>query len=187
MNINEILKIKSILKNYRRNKLKATGKCASVLIPLTIKNNNLFILLTKRTSNLREHSGEYSFPGGIQEKNESLMDTALRETKEEIGINKSQIEIIGKLDDEISIGKYRVTPFVAFVNIITSEVFINSKEVEKIIYVPIDFFLKKETFWEEKWIRLGKYRTVYFYLYKNEIIWGLTGKMIYKFLKLLKL
>ena len=73
---------------------------AAVLIPIVERNNGLKVILTKRSNNLKQHPGQVSFPGGKSEKTDkSLVATALRETKEEIGINNKNVEILGQLSN----------------------------------------------------------------------------------------
>ncbi len=179
--------IKNKLKNYKRNVLPETGRIASVLLPFVMKDGDLSIILTKRALKMPSHSGEISFPGGMKNKEDSdLIHTALRETQEEIGIASDKIEILGSLDDEISQAGYRVTPFVGFIadDFKNLNLTLNGFEVEKVFCIPYDFFLQNETHWQESWIRRNELRRVYFYLFEDEIIWGLTAKMIYKLINL---
>ena len=70
---------------------------AAVLILLYLEDNEIHFFLTKRSNELEHHKGQISLPGGTQEENEELTHTALRETQEEIGINKTSISIIGSM------------------------------------------------------------------------------------------
>jgi 8-oxo-dGTP pyrophosphatase MutT (NUDIX family) len=184
-----IFDIKSKVTKYNREILPETPKIASVLFPLIYSDEGLSILLTKRSSNLPNHSGEISFPGGMKdEKDISLEFTALRETEEEIGIKHNIIDLAGVLDDEISQAGHRVTPFLGFINEKYNDLKfkINKNEVEYILCVPLDFFCNEKTHWQETWIRKNEKRRVYFYLYEDKIIWGLTARMIYKFCEIIK-
>jgi 8-oxo-dGTP pyrophosphatase MutT (NUDIX family) len=183
-NINDI---KNNLKNYNRIILPQTLRCASVLIIFLHDKNDIKIILTKRNKNLKNHSGEISFPGGMQDNNETLLDTAFRETFEEIGINKEKIEIIGTIDDEISLSGHRVTPFVGIIDTdkVKINFNINKEEVEKLFLIPISHFYDKRFHWTEDWIRKATHKKVFFYRYENDIIWGLTGRIISKLINLL--
>ncbi|MFP3631964.1 CoA pyrophosphatase, partial [Burkholderia sp. SIMBA_045] len=73
---------------------------AAVLIPIIERPHGLSLILTRRSSKLRKHAGQISFPGGrFDETDSDLLDTALRETEEEIGLPRSQVEVIGRLHD----------------------------------------------------------------------------------------
>ena len=182
-----ISEIKQKVKTHKRIILPETERLAAVLFPLILNQNRLYVILTKRSGKLHNHSGEISFPGGMFDtKDENLLHTALRETEEEIGINSNLIDILGTLDDEISLAGHRVTPFLGFIkeDFDCLKLKINTIEVEKVLCVPFEFFLQKETYWSESWIRRNELRKVYFFLYEQEIIWGLTARMIYKFINL---
>ena len=86
---------------------------AAVLVPLFEKGENCHIVFTKRSDNVRYHKGEISFPGGVfDERDLELERTALRETDEEIGLKENDVQIIGVLDDIITVTQFIVTPFV---------------------------------------------------------------------------
>jgi 8-oxo-dGTP pyrophosphatase MutT (NUDIX family) len=90
-------------------------KRASVLIPLFERNNELYVLMTKRSRHLNSHAGQMSFPGGKQDPTDrDSQETALRETHEEVGIEPSQVTIAGKLDQILSRKYHLVSPFVGF-------------------------------------------------------------------------
>ena len=89
------------------------SKKASVLIPILEKHNELYVLLTKRSRHLRSHSGQMSFPGGKQDPTDrDAVETALRETEEEVGIEPKYVNIIGRLDQILSRKYQLVSPFV---------------------------------------------------------------------------
>lgn len=133
-----------------------------------------------------EHAGEISFPGGTYESTDkNLLETALRETEEEIGISRKEITIIGSLKNTVSISMKTVTPYIGIINAENDELnfHISKDEVEEVILVPVEELLNPSNNWKEKWIRNKKLTTMYFYIYNNHIIWGLTGKIIFKLFK----
>lgn len=139
---------------------------------------------------MNNHSGEVSFPGGgAEDDDNTLRDTALRETFEETGISISDVEILGKLDDEYSITNIKVTPYVGFVTKDLKEVNfkMDETEVERIFTVPVTYFYNENIFWTENWVRNGEKREVYFYKFDDLIIWGLTGRILFKMLNLIKM
>ena len=96
----------------------ALGKVthAAVLIPLLLNPDGLSVLLTRRTEHLRDHGGQISFPGGRMDPGDAdSYDTALRESEEEIGLSRDQVEIIGRLPEYLTISGYSVTPIVGLV------------------------------------------------------------------------
>ncbi|MGA1846526.1 CoA pyrophosphatase [Deferribacter abyssi] len=165
------------------------GKNAAVLVPLIYDDNILKIIFTKRDKQLNNHSGEVSFPGGsCENSDETLRITALRETSEEIGLSSDHIKILGKLDDEYSITGYKVTPYVGFIVKNLRDVSFNCDdiEVERVFTVSVRYLLDESVSWAETWVREGEKRTVYFYKFEDLVIWGLTGRILFKFLGIIK-
>nr|WP_281285468.1 CoA pyrophosphatase [Deferribacter autotrophicus] len=178
-----------VLKGYLREKKKPVGKTAAVLVPLIYEENILKIIFTKRHKRLNNHSGEVSFPGGsCENSDDTLRITALRETSEEIGIPPEYIKILGKLDDEYSITGYKVTPYVGFIVKNLNDISFNCDdiEVERVFAVPVRYFFDESVFWTENWVKDGEKRIVYFYKFEDLIIWGLTGRIVFKFLNIIK-
>src|SRR5688572_22583003 len=89
---------------------------AAVLIPIVDRGDRLAVLLTQRATALRHHAGQISFPGGrVEAGDASLLEAALREAEEEIGLERRYIEVVGYLPDHFVVSGFRVTPIVAFV------------------------------------------------------------------------
>lgn len=176
--------IKEKLRTYQGNVITdSDGKLipASVLILLFESENGLEVVLTKRTSTLKTHKGQIAFPGGaVDETDKSKIETALRESWEEIGTDSSQIEILGVLDEIITISDFIVTPIVGFsAKRLTYKP--NVHEIEKIFSVPLHFLFSTEYVKIEEWVRNGIQRKVYFWEFDGETIWGLTGEIIRNF------
>ncbi len=114
---------------------------ASVLVPLVMRADGLHVLLTRRTAHLRDHAGQISFPGGRSELDDvDAVATALRETEEEVGLDRSHIEIIGTLPVYHTVTSYAVTPVVALVEhgfTLTLDAF----EVDQAFEVPLQFLM----------------------------------------------
>ena len=109
-------KIRHGLADHQPLKNTQIEKRASVLIPLLESEGELFVLLTQRSKQLRSHAGQVSFPGGKQDTlDANSLETALRETHEEIGLPPENVEIIGTLDQILSLHYYLVTPFVGLI------------------------------------------------------------------------
>jgi 8-oxo-dGTP pyrophosphatase MutT (NUDIX family) len=116
----------------------ANPRPAAVLVPL-VERPQLSVLLTQRATQLRNHAGQISFPGGrIEPGDEGVTQAALREAHEEIGLEPQFVSVVGYLPDHVVMTGFRVTPVVAFVRP-GFELLIDSEEVEDTFEVPLDF------------------------------------------------
>ena len=114
---------------------------ASVLIPLVIRADGLHVLLTRRTEHLRDHAGQISFPGGRAEVDDvDSVATALRETEEEVGLDRRHIEVIGALPVYSTISSYLITPVVALVQP-DFTLALDSFEVAQAFEVPLTYLM----------------------------------------------
>jgi 8-oxo-dGTP pyrophosphatase MutT (NUDIX family) len=168
----------------RRLDVEHTGR-AAVLIPiLRYRSENAF-LLTQRTQKVETHKGQISFPGGVRDAtDDSLLDTALRETQEEIGLAPRSISVLGEFDEYLSITGLIVTPFAAWVAG-PLKLKPNPDEVEEVLTVPFQIFRDSRLLRIENRIRSGVKRKVYFYRYGAKEVWGLTAQIIRDFLKVI--
>lgn len=180
--------IKDVLTNYSRRDLCGTGKPAAILFPLFWKRGVCHVLLTKRTTKVEHHKGEISFPGGRQDREDSsLLCTALRETQEEIGLPASQIDILGALDDsKTRVSDFIITPFVGWIPY-PYEFSLSQLEIEKILEIPLEFFLTKENYCNRYLHYQGETFLAHFYQWQPQIvIWGATARIILGFCRLLQ-
>ena len=138
-------------------------------------------MFIKRTDNVKTHRGEISFPGGTREdRDNTLLDTALRECAEEIGLIADDIEVLGELDDEASVKtNYTISPFVALIPW-PYPFRVDGKETEEIIEVPVSALLDNGFSRQE--ITNGETITKYFYPHQGRVIWGATALILSKFL-----
>jgi 8-oxo-dGTP pyrophosphatase MutT (NUDIX family) len=158
---------------------------AAVLVPLFKKGQDCHIVFTKRSDNVRYHKGEISFPGGVSDERDlELQRTALREAFEEIGLKESDVQIIGVLDDIITVTQFIVTPFVGlFPHPYPFE--LSPVEIAELIEVPLAPLLDKDCFSQREIIRGTRKEVVYAYQYENHIIWGATARILKQFLDLI--
>ncbi len=156
---------------------------AAVLVPIYCKRGQYHILLTKRTETVKTHKGQISFPGGVyEEQDRTLVNTALRESTEEIGLMAEDAEILGELDDGISIeSNYSISPFVGLIPW-PYQFKLNEEETEEIIEVPISILLDKNYSRQKIKTLDGKEVTSYSYNYQGKIIWGATARILNQFL-----
>ena len=116
----------------------ADPRPAAVLVPL-VQRAELTVLLTQRATQLRNHAGQISFPGGrIEPHDADPREAALREAHEEIGLESSFVSVVGYLPDHVVMTGFRVTPVVAFVTP-GFELLLDSEEVENTFEVPVSF------------------------------------------------
>jgi len=161
--------------SYEIDKLKHS----SVLLLIFRENNEHFILLIKRTLHMKHHAGQIAFPGGRIEVGESALETALRETYEEIGIDKNRITILGSLSDiYVQVSQFVIHPFVGWIDN-KSNIIIDKNEVEKVVYFPI-VALNNEI--EEVELEtISGILKVPCIKHENEIIWGATSMILAEF------
>lgn len=161
---------------------------AAVLIPITIRNNELVILFTKRTNSVNSHRNQISFPGGALDKRDANpLAAALRETEEEIGIKKKDIEILGKLEARNTTTGFYIYPFVGFVHNLNG-IQINKFEVERIIYIPLIWLRNPMNSGVEIYKEQNKreHPVITFLNYKGEKVWGITASIIMQFLEIIR-
>ncbi len=148
------------------------------------------LVIIHRTNKGRKHRGEMSFPGGKFEPDvdSTLLDTALREAEEEIGVKRQEVEILGCLNDFPTMTKYIITPFVAKIDP-NSKLIKEDNEVQEILRVPIEFFMDKQNFHEKAIeVKNERFPVFYYNFYKkgsrkNYLIWGATAHMIVIFIE----
>jgi 8-oxo-dGTP pyrophosphatase MutT (NUDIX family) len=161
---------------------------AAVLVPIVQRPAGLTVLLTQRTEHLTNHAGQVSFPGGRAEEDDSSpIETALRETEEEIGLTRRHVEIIGVLPDHVTASAYIVTPVVGLVTPpfdLTAE----SNEVADIFEVPLTFLMDGMNHQRMSFDLPdgGGRRSFYAMPYERFFIWGATAGMLRNLFHLLR-
>lgn len=153
-------------------------KPAAVLVPIIERDGVLSILLTRRRADLSSHGGQISFPGGkVEDQDCAPLDTALRETEEEVGILRDFVEVLGYCDDYQTVTGYRIVPVVGLVRG-DFELSANAREVAEIFEVPFDFFMDSDNLRKESLIWQGKRRHYFAMPYGNYYIWGATAGIL---------
>ena len=171
--------------HLRYDEVDARCTRAGVLVLLYPWNDSLFLVLTRRTEQMRHHQAQISFPGGRQESGEDLVQTALRETKEELGIQPDSPRLLGALTPlYIPPSNTCIHPVVA--TLLQRPEFVRSpKEVEKVIEVPLAHLRDPINVHEEIWTLRGIPVRVPFFLFKGNQIWGATAMVLAELLELL--
>ncbi len=154
---------------------------AAVLVPLMDRPDGLSVLLTRRADHLTHHAGQISFPGGrLEPSDKSAAEAALRETEEEIGLPPSHVEIIGYLDNYITITGYSVTPVVGIV-CPDFDMRIDKTEVAEAFEVPLDYVLDPAKVRRREKKLFGIHVAYYEIPYGRYNIWGATAGMLVAF------
>ncbi|WP_291254605.1 CoA pyrophosphatase [Fusobacterium sp.] len=177
---------------------------SAVLIGIINLEGKEHVVFEKRALKIRQ-GGEISFPGGkFEEKDGSSKETAIRETVEELGVNREKIEIIGKYGTLINASGMLLDVYIGYLHIDKiEELNFNRDEVEKLVVVPMEFFKYNKPKVEKIGVKnipefspkdynlperyygawSGNSREVYFYNYQEEIIWGMTAEIIFDFIE----
>lgn len=151
---------------------------ASVLVPIVARSESLTVLFTRRTARLRAHSGQISFPGGrVEPQDVGPIETALRETQEEIGLARERIELIGTLPEYHTRTGYRITPVVGLV----APPFVleaDPQEVDAVFEVPLSFLLDPRNHQRHTRAFEGRMISYFAMPYGEHYIWGATAAML---------
>ena len=170
--------IEKVLRHRKKEKITGENlKASAVLIPIFYDQGQYHVLFTERSDEVVFHKGQVCFPGGTQEPSDSsLLQTALRESEEEVGLEAKDIEILGELDDMLTfVTNYVISPFVAFV-LQPHSLKTNGREVKGAFSVPLSFLMDEANFRQDS----------YDYEYEGHIIWGATARILRQFVNLLK-
>lgn len=151
---------------------------AAVLAPLYDHDGETYLVLTRRSSALRVHSGEVSFPGGRQDPGEDLTWTALRESYEEIDLDPTSVEIVGELDHLSTITSDSF--IVPYVGVLKERPVLRPSpaEVDAVLLVPTSELLRPDIFREEQWPLFGRDRSIFFFELMGDTVWGATAAML---------
>jgi 8-oxo-dGTP pyrophosphatase MutT (NUDIX family) len=159
---------------------------AAVLIALFVREGDTHMILIRRASTLRAHSGEIAFPGGSYEAGDgSLVSTALREAYEEIGLAPERVELLGLLPPVFTVvSNFFILPVVASLPAGPGQLLLQPGEVAEVLLLPVHALADPQIAHTEIWTRGGIARPVYFYDYGALRIWGATGRMLNALLQL---
>ncbi len=178
-------KISEILRNRKIKSISDSNLTrTAVLIPLCKRSGDYVIFFTKRLETLKRHAGQISFPGGIFDENDiNVQKTAIRETYEELGIDENNIKVLGRLDDYASLSGYLISPFVGSIRS-NCNFKVNRNEIEKLITIPLSDLMNISPR-----VRIrshqGESHLIYYYDYRDQVIWGATARILKSFLELI--
>lgn len=158
---------------------------AAVLVPLVVRDEGLTVLLTQRTDHLHHHPGQISFPGGgVEDNDESPLATALRETEEEIGLDRSRVEVLGYLPEYRTVTGFAIRPVVGAV-MPPLQLRLDEFEVASVFEVPLAFLLDARNEERHRIEYRGVLREYSAMPYQGKFIWGATAGMLVSLRKLL--
>ncbi|MGF1700731.1 CoA pyrophosphatase [Photobacterium makurazakiensis] len=156
----------------------STLKQAAVLIPLVPRNDTFNVVFTRRAQHLKHHPGQVAFPGGRFETEDiDLIETALRETREETGILCNRDSIIGQLPQLPTISGYIVTPYLSTISPNYRPV-LDPNEVDELFEVPIDYLLNPVNMRTQRFTLSGTNHNIYSIPFSKYSIWGATAQML---------
>ncbi len=180
--------IRHFLADYRPQRLshdKATP--AAVLLLIYEKAGEPYVVLTRRTEDVEHHKGETSFPGGTFDPDDGdMLTTALRETEEEIGVRPEDVEVLGQLDDIVTITGFLVSPFVGVLRTSSYPFVVNAQEVAELVEVPLRHLMDERNLergtrhYGDRWLPFLSYH------YGDHRIWGATARIFKGFFDHLK-
>ena len=181
MNLEKVKKALETEINPQINNSK-NQKLAAVLI--IIYDNPPKILMTKKPSTMAQHGGEISFPGGkFINSDNNLLETALRETKEETGLDISKNDIIGQLEQVSTLNSgFTILPFVCILDSITN--LVANSEVESFLQIPLISFL--DTIENDMDPEHNSIQEMYQFTFEKNLIWGASARMLKQVNSLLK-
>ncbi|CAO0821541.1 CoA pyrophosphatase [Desulfarculales bacterium] len=151
---------------------------AAVLMPLWEHDGRVQVVFTKRNAHLPCHAGQISFPGGAADSEDNgLSETALRETCEEIGVCQGLVEIVGRLDQVLTVTNFLVTPYLGLVNA-RADFRPNPVEVERLVVVPLSKVLDKANYQPRPLQWEGVTTKQVALTHGQDVIWGATARML---------
>lgn len=151
---------------------------AAVLVPIVERDGHLTVLLTRRSDDLPVHKGQISFPGGrVEDDDTDHVETALRESEEEIGLDRGAVEVIGRLDTYLTRTGFSVTPVIGFVRP-PLDLTADPVEVAEIFEVPLAFLLDRANQEQHSREWQGTTRNFFVLPYEHYYIWGATAGML---------
>jgi len=158
---------------------------ASVLVPIVAHESGLTVLFTRRTPQLRAHSGQVSFPGGRAEPGDPTPEfTALREAQEEIGLPPGRVEVLARMPDYLTRTGFRVTPVIGLLTP-PLQLVPDSREVDEVFELPLAFLLDPANAQRRTREIEGRSVGYYAFEYQQHTVWGATAGMLVNLYRML--
>lgn len=205
------MKPEQIIEKMKKHTPEVLGNQAyrnySILLPLIEKEDGLHLVFEVRSLQMRRQPGEICFPGGkVDESDDRDIDTAVREAKEELGIENGDISEVYPFDYMVSPFGMKISTYVGFIKCPETEMVPNPSEVEEVFTVPLSFFLetKPDVHYVNMEVRpdddfpfdlipggqnyqwTARRFPEFFYQYEEKVIWGLTASVIVHFVEMIQ-
>lgn len=159
-------------------------RSAGVLVPLRIRGGEVAVVLARRTELVPHHKGQICFPGGSRDPADAdLLETALRESEEELGIRRGDVEILGGMDPVMTVTGFWIQPFVADVSR-TDGFQLAEFEMAEVFEAPLRVFEEFDRYRYAEAMFRGERNRVYFFDYGPHTIWGATAKILHRLAEL---
>ncbi len=158
---------------------------SAVLILVYPSGDDHKVLLHRRSQRVVHHKGDIAFPGGVQEEGESLLETALRETHEEIGVDPADVVVLGRLDDTPTSANYLITPYVGTIPS-PYEFRPNSEEVDALLEAPVSGLLEPSNRREDARLADGELKRIPCFACEGQLVVGATAMILADLVELLK-
>ena len=178
--------IKQALAKRDVERVDGTGMMpASVMILLYFKDGEYCILLNKRSEEVEHHKGEISFPGGARDlEDHDSLETALRETAEEMGIKREDIIVLGEMDEIVTRSNFQVSVFTGTIEY-PYKFTPSAIEIAEVLEFPVSALLdpanrRVETRWDD-----GKTATSYSYVHEEHVVFGVTARILQSCIEIL--
>ncbi|MCH9657621.1 CoA pyrophosphatase [archaeon] len=168
--------LKSLLSSTLNPEVKLDKKYRLASILVVIYGDEPFVVMTEKPKHMKFHAGEISFPGGkLDPDDHDLLETALRETREELGLTINAEQVIGQLEPVVTLNSgFLILPFVSVVQEIPT--LSANAEVEKILHIPLESFLKTQARDADPSHNL--IQEMYTFEYQDQIVWGASARIL---------
>ena len=168
------------------------GRPAAVLVPLLPRPEGLHVLFTERSKELRTHSGQVSFPGGsVDAGDTSVVDAALREAREEVGLREEHVEVLGTLDDcPTFVTGFVISPVVGVIDPLAFTAAgrypwtPSPAEIASLHELPLDGFCDPGNLRIEQRMAGGVKHEIYWYTVEKTVVWGATARILHQLIEL---
>jgi len=178
-------RLKRVLDPLPRRVVSPEGlRSAGVLVPLRARGDEVTVVLARRTEQVPHHKGQICFPGGSRDPGDAdLLETALREAEEELGIRRGEAEILGAMDPVVTVTGFCIQPFVASISA-TARFSLDAFEMAEVFEAPLSIFAEFDRYRYAEAMFRGERNRVYFFDYGPHTIWGATAIILHRLAEL---